>query len=118
MGARAGEWLDHVVDATKVSVLHAVVLISFYRFTDASDLQLLVRARLSSGRFGVLLRDDPDRPVPAGRAVDDPAVTALDGNELLQTAVALPTDYAVLCLSFALLGWQRGFRVVYSTCSC
>ncbi len=33
-GSKRGEWLDHTVDATKVSVLHGTVLISFYRFTD------------------------------------------------------------------------------------
>ena len=113
-GSRSGEWLDHVVDAAKVSVLHGVVLISFYRFTDASDLQLLValgyQAVASMFFFGMILIDQIRR---AGPSISQPS--SRRGKELLQTAIALPTDYAVLCLSFALLGWRRGFRVVYST---
>ncbi len=34
-------------------------------------------------------------------------------SELLQTAVAIPTDYGLLCLSFVLLGWPAQFKVVY-----
>ena len=35
-------------------------------------------------------------------------------NDLVQTAVALLTDYAVLCLGFALFRWQRRFRLAYT----
>ncbi len=33
-GSKAGEWLDHTVDATKIVSLHLALLISLYRFGD------------------------------------------------------------------------------------
>ncbi len=49
------------MDAIKISVLHAVVLISFFRFTDASNLQLLVALGYqdvaSTFFFGMILID-------------------------------------------------------------
>jgi phosphatidylglycerophosphate synthase len=42
-GSAAGEWLDHVVDAFKVSSIHVAVLICWYRFYELpSDSHLLI----------------------------------------------------------------------------
>jgi len=117
-GSRAGEWLDHVIDATKISVLHSVVLVSFYRFTDASDLQLLVALASQAVSvvlfFGLILIDQLRRSANPG-AVTSTAATKSRRFQMLQTAIAIPSDYATLCLCFALLGWQTSFRAVYST---
>ena len=100
------------MDATKISVLHIVVLISFYRFTDASDLQLLsalgYQVVASVLFFGMILIDQLRR-----RTYGSAASPARTRRELLQTAVAIPTDYGLLCLSFVLLGWPDQFKVVY-----
>jgi phosphatidylglycerophosphate synthase len=114
-GSRAGEWLDHVVDATKVSILHGVVLISFFRFTDASDAQMLValgyQAVSAVMFFSMILIDQLRRQATAASGVrPQPSRRAT-----LQTVAAIPTDYATLCLCFALIGWQSVFRPVYTT---
>jgi phosphatidylglycerophosphate synthase len=113
-GSRSGEWFDHVVDATKVSVLHCVVLISFYRFTDASDLQLLVAVGFqvvsSVFFFSMVLIDLLRRTMPK----DERAARRGGRGGTLQSIAGIPTDYAVLCLCFSLLGWQSLFRPAYS----
>lgn len=117
-GSRSGEWLDHVIDATKVSVLHSVVLISFYRFTDASELQLLVALAYQAVSavlfFGLILIDQLRRSANPG-APTSTAATKSHGFQMVQTVIAIPVDYATLCLCFALLGWQSAFRAAYST---
>ena len=115
--SHAGEWLDHVVDAAKVSVLHATVLISFFRFTDVPDWQLLIavgyQALSSVLFFGMILIDQLRRSVRArsgaGTAPNTPA-----RKKSLQAVLATPGDYAVLCMCFALLGWESVFRVGYN----
>lgn len=117
-GSRSGEWLDHVIDAAKVSVLHSVVLVSFYRFTDASDVQLLVALGYQAVSavlfFGLILIDQLRRSADPGGPTST-AATKSRRFQLVQTAIAVPADYATLCLCFALLGWQRWFRTAYST---
>jgi hypothetical protein len=41
-GSVVGEWLDHMVDAVKITSLHLAVLIHLYRFTDLSSAWFLV----------------------------------------------------------------------------
>lgn len=111
-GSRSGEWLDHQVDAIKVNVMHGVVLISFFRFTDASDGMLLValgyQTVFSTMFFGIILIDQLRRS--AGLSKSDAAT----GSGWLQTLAAIPLDFGLLCLSFALIGFQGVFRPVYS----
>lgn len=83
----------------KVSVLHAVVLVSFYRFTDASDVQLLVapayQAVASIFFFGMILIDQLRRAQPA-RATEP----AGPRNELVQTpSPCRPTTPFSACAS-------------------
>ncbi|MFI5426967.1 CDP-alcohol phosphatidyltransferase family protein [Aeromicrobium sp. UC242_57] len=41
-GSPAGEWLDHVVDSGRHLLFHLAILIGLYRFTDVSDVVLLI----------------------------------------------------------------------------
>lgn len=115
-GSKAGEWLDHVVDATKIGVMHSAVLISFYRFSDEADSPMLL-APLGFMVvsfvffFGMILTDQLRRlsATEAGKTYAKPSGSG--GG--LQTLVAIPTDYALLCLSFVLLGAHQIFVVVY-----
>lgn len=116
-GTKSGEWLDHVVDATKIGVLHSAVLISFYRFSGAKDAWvLLIPLGYMTAQFvfffGMMLTDQLRRSAAAqaGETYSKPS----GRGGALQTVVAIPTDYAVLCLSFVLLGFHPGFVVVYS----
>jgi len=114
-GSRAGEWLDHMVDVTKTCVLHAVVLVSFFRFGGIpSDAFLLIPLGYLTVSivlfFGIMLVDQ------LRRSAGPTAATAPKegGSGLLQTLVALPADYGILCLAFLTFGWRPLFLVAYT----
>ncbi len=114
-GSKSGEWLDHVVDATKIGVMHSAVLISFYRFSGERGGILVVPLVFMVASFvfffGMILTDQLRRAAAAEAGVTYSKPSG--GGGALQTLVALPTDYAVLCLSFVLLGAHVVFVVVY-----
>lgn len=115
-GSRAGEWLDHMVDVTKTCVLHAVVLISFYRFGGIpSEAFLLIPLGYLTVSivlfFGIMLVDQLRR---AAASTATAAAPATGGSGLLQTLVALPADYGILCLTFLLFGWRPLFLIAYT----
>lgn len=114
-GSRAGEWLDHMVDITKTCVLHIVVLVSLFRFGGAPGQAyfLVPLAYLTVAVvffFGIMLTDQ------LRRAAAIPGVTpsAPTDRGLLQTLIALPTDYGILCLVFLFFGWGPAFGVMYT----
>jgi phosphatidylglycerophosphate synthase len=116
-GTKSGEWLDHVVDAFKIVLFHGVILISFYRFdTGIAEPLLLIPLGFmvvsSVFFFGMILTDQLRRIASSERG--QKYAKPSGGGGWLQTLVALPTDYAVLCLAFLLFGWRSGFVVVYS----
>lgn len=115
-GTKSGEWLDHVVDAFKIVIFHGVILISFYRFGDELPSAVLLIPLgfivVSSVFFFAMILTDQLRRIASserGQAYAKPS----GGGGWLQTVVAIPTDYAVLCLAFVLFGWLAGFVVVY-----
>jgi phosphatidylglycerophosphate synthase len=111
-GSPSGEWLDHIVDATKISSLHLAVLISMYRFFDLPNPALLlvpivyclVAAVIF---FAIILNEQLER---SHRAAPQPG----EHSSLLRSLVAAPMDYGILCLVFILLGSPPVFFVVYS----
>jgi phosphatidylglycerophosphate synthase len=114
-GSKSGEWLDHVVDATKIGVLHSAVLISFYRFDHERSAVLLVPLIFMTAEFvfffGMILTDQLRRAASAERGESYAKPSGPGGG--FQTLVAIPTDYGLLCLSFVLLGAHVVFVVVY-----
>ncbi|MGB7980667.1 MAG: CDP-alcohol phosphatidyltransferase family protein [Candidatus Nanopelagicales bacterium] len=106
-GRPSGEWLDHVVDMAKMTLLHGAVLFSWLRFgipgQDPNDwllgLPILFTAASVTGFFGWLLSDllvrisrgDRPKTVPAGEKAP-----------WLRSILRAPTDYGILALSFAL----------------
>lgn len=115
-GSKSGEWLDHVVDATKIGVMHSSVLISFYRFGDERSALLLVPLVFMVASFvfffGMMLTDQLRRAEAweEGRSYSKPS--GQGGG--FQTLVATPTDYGLLCLAFAFLGLHLLFIVLYA----
>ncbi|MFI0722978.1 CDP-alcohol phosphatidyltransferase family protein [Streptomyces sp. NPDC021224] len=109
-GGPAGEWLDHVVDAAKITGVHAAVLITFYRhFALPGDGWLLLPLGFQLAAvmvfFGGLLKDKLTPKDPA----------ALAAAPARWRAVALlPVDYGVFCGVFLLLGSQSAFRWGYA----
>ncbi len=113
-GSPAGEWLDHVVDAGKTSVLHLAVLVTWYRHFDLDPVWLLLplayQVVSSVFFFAVTLTDQLRR---AHRS-DYGMFMAADGRSSTAYSLAvLPTDYGLLCLVFGLLWWQEAFMVGY-----
>ncbi|MGS0685680.1 CDP-alcohol phosphatidyltransferase family protein [Nakamurella sp. GG22] len=114
-GSTSGEWLDHMVDATKISSLHLAVLISTYRFFDLpSDAWLLVPVGFTVvgavSFFGMTLNDQLRR-----NKSSEKVITRADTSSPLRALLVLPTDYGLLCFVFLLLGWPSVFFVVYGT---
>ncbi|MFJ9913357.1 CDP-alcohol phosphatidyltransferase family protein [Actinacidiphila glaucinigra] len=113
-GSPAGEWLDHVVDAGKITAIHAAVLISFHRFFDLpSEGWLLlplgfqfVAVMIFSG--GLLA--DKLKPKPPASAQAVPAAAP----SRLRAVALLPVDYGVFCLIFLTLGAPRVFLAAYA----
>lgn len=119
-GSPLGEWLDHVLDAVKVPGLHLAVLVSLYRFVSHDDAGLLVLPVLytllaSVFFFGFILTDQLRR-INGDRRTTARVVPFR--QSLLRSAVLLPTDFGVLCLSLLLLPWVGAFRVVYLVLLC
>lgn len=113
-GTRSGEWLDHMIDATKISSLHLAVLISAYRFFDLPAVGwLLVPIGYSVISnvmfFGMILNDQLRRQ---HLAPGTPAVWR-SGGSTVRSLLVIPTDYGLLCLVFVLLGASTVFFWVY-----
>jgi phosphatidylglycerophosphate synthase len=115
-GSRAGEWLDHIVDATKIGVMHSAVLISFYRFSGERSLVLIVPLAFMVASFvfffGMILTDQLRRSAAVDAGVTYAKPSGPGGG--FQTLVAIPTDYGLVCLSFVLLGAHGVFVIVYA----
>lgn len=113
-GSTSGEWLDHMVDATKITSLHMAVLISAYRFFDlASDGLLLIPIGFAVvanvSFFGMILNEQLLR----GHARSTGSVTNTGEPSTMRSLLVLPTDYGLLCLVFVLLGSPTVFLVAY-----
>jgi phosphatidylglycerophosphate synthase len=111
-GSPLGEWLDHMIDAVKIVLLHSAVLISFYRF-DAFDNDLVLLIPLayvccsSVLFFGLILIDQLRRR-------HGPASTPNErGDSVVKSLLIAPTDYGVLCLVFLAFGTPSLFVVLY-----
>jgi phosphatidylglycerophosphate synthase len=112
----SGEWLDHMVDAAKISSMHLAVLIGWYRFGRVpSERYLLIPIAFCLVTavlfFGMTLNDQLRRVKTATTGV--PAGPRPDASRLRSMAV-IGTDFGVVCAAFVLWGWQDGFLVVYS----
>lgn len=116
-GSRSGEWLDHMVDAAKISSLHLAVLICLYRSGELPSAAWLlvpigftVVAAVSF--FGMILNDQLRR-VSGLASGQDAATDPNRAASTLRSLLVLPTDYGVLCLIFLLLGWPIVFYSAY-----
>ncbi|MGI8330567.1 CDP-alcohol phosphatidyltransferase family protein [Actinomadura scrupuli] len=114
-GSKSGEWLDHIIDCAKISLLHSAMLIACYRFFDlAEPAYLLVPIGFCVVAavmfFGMILNDQLRRVHQAttGAGPQEPARPST-----IRSLMVMPTDYGVLCLAFLLLGSPELFFVLY-----
>ena len=110
-GSAAGEWLDHMVDAAKISALHLAVLIAFYRFFHAGAIAWCLvpigYVIINNTTFFGMILTEQLRRAKGRRAV--PRVASP-----LRSLLVVPTDYGLLCLIFCLLGAHSVFLAAYS----
>jgi phosphatidylglycerophosphate synthase len=105
-GSPAGEWLDHVVDATRILVLHLGVAVCLHLHTDVDAAWLLVPlgfAVVASVRFFAQLLADQLSPegTPSGSGPD---------SGWIQT----PADAGVVNAVFLLWPWTSSFLAAYT----
>lgn len=114
-GSRAGEWLDHVIDAIKTASLHLAVLVCAYRFLDVPAAWLLVPLGFSVVScvffFAMTLTDQLRR---AARGQERMFLASDGSSSTAYSLAVLPTDYGVLCLALGLVAWPTLFVPVYS----
>jgi phosphatidylglycerophosphate synthase len=113
-GSPAGEWLDHVIDATKIAVLHLAVFASWLREPEGREailaLPLVYQVVATVAFFAIVLTEQLRRADSVRRG--SPTVVRPRTSALYSLAV-VPTDYGLLCLAFLLLAWTPAFTVVY-----
>lgn len=112
-GSPSGEWLDHVVDAVKISSLHLAVLVTaFSHFDLPSPAWLLIPVGFTIvaavAFFAMILNDLLKAKHSTGAAV------AARRSTPWRSLLVIPTDYGILCLTFVLLGAPGLFFTVYT----
>ncbi|RZU34446.1 CDP-alcohol phosphatidyltransferase family protein [Blastococcus saxobsidens] len=114
-GSPAGEWLDHMVDATKLPALHLAVLVHLYRFEAVErgpwllvPMGFCVVATVLF--FGTML-NEALRERHGARTRSQPTG---ERPSVLRSLLVLPTDYGLLCWLFVLLGAPAGFVGAYA----
>lgn len=112
-GSVSGEWLDHLVDSFKTTLLHLAVLVSWYRFPPVEDTLVLTVPIVflvvaSATYYGVILM--PYLRQKAGAAARRADVAQ---ENPLRKWLTLPADHGFLCWAFVLLAWPVGFAVLY-----
>lgn len=108
VGSPAGEWVDHVVDAGRHLLFHLVILVGLHRFTDVSDLVLLVPlafSLVSTVRFFAQILAEQ----LTGR---DPVAVA-ESVPRFGVWIQAPSDTGLLNLVLLLWAWTTPFVWVY-----
>lgn len=111
-GSPAGEWLDHMSDALKMSSIHLGVLVMWFRHYDVPTAMLAVPLgfQIVSSVFyvGVILTEVLRRPL---------GLTSSGGvlrTRWFFTFAVLPTDYGLMILLMFTIGWPQFFTPVYT----
>lgn len=116
-GSPRGEWLDHMVDATKMASIHLAVLVCWSRFYSLDQAWLLIPLGFALVStvffFGVILTDLIRRTAGTGSSSWSERSQQVRTSPLFAIAV-LPVDYGVLMLAFALLWLPTTFMIVYT----
>lgn len=116
-GSPRGEWLDHMVDAAKMSTIHVAVLLCWVRFYPLDGAWLLIPLGFGLVStlffFGVIMTDLLRRASGSGPRQWSAKSQQARMSPLYALAV-LPADYGLLMLVLALLWTSQVFVVVYS----
>ncbi len=115
-GTLAGEWLDHVIDAVKVTSLHLAVTVMWVRHLEGWPLwsaliPLLFTLQATVFYFAIIVTDLLERGAGVKKAATPPAG---ERAPVLTSLLGIPVDYGVLCLVMVLLGWYPVWRLAYT----
>lgn len=111
-GSAQGEWLDHFIDALKISSLHIAVLVGLYRVLPSEQAWMLVVplvfAVVASTTFTAMLLNDLLKGKHAMASTHERG-----GGTLLRSLLVVPTDFGLVCIVFVLWGWTSAFLIGY-----
>ncbi|CAH0185322.1 CDP-alcohol phosphatidyltransferase [Plantibacter sp. VKM Ac-1784] len=112
-GSASGEWLDHVVDATKISTLHLAVLIMVFRHFDFTNPALYLIPMgytvVAAVSFFAMILNDQLKAAYGHK----PALDARRSSPM-RSLLVIPTDYGFLCMIFLLIGFPPLFFAAYT----
>lgn len=111
LGSPFGEWLDHMIDCTKISALHLATAIHVFRFSGLPAWATLVPLGYVLVAnvlfFGMILTDQLRRGAGQNPMAKNGSLS------VLRAVVILPSDFGALCLAYLLLGWPVLFLGTY-----
>lgn len=111
-GSVAGEWLDHILDAVKITSLHAAVCWSAVRNSD-SDVPVAIALGFGVVAvvmfFGMILTDQLRRAANVPKAAPRSS-----SSDLVRAIAVVPSDFGALCMAFLLFGLPQAFFTVYA----
>lgn len=118
-GSVSGEWLDHIVDCFKTSMLHLAVVVAWFRFPPVDESAALLvplgyEVVQAVTFFGLILMPYLRQRLPAADHQPSGQPPGVERENPLRTWLILPTDYGALCWAFVLLGWPAAFFGVYT----
>lgn len=112
-GSPAGEWLDHVVDSMKTSLIPLAILFALYRFKAVEPTWLLIPLASAVVApvlfFSMILTEQLRRQSGAKTSS-----AGKNGSVWLRSLLVVPMDYGVLCLSFLFYGSTPLFMGIYT----
>lgn len=115
-----GEWLDHLLDNGRMTVMHVAAFCYLVRTTDYDAVLLAVCSGaflLASSLifFGGVLFDQLAKNAGAGASTQTAGTpdASADRRLLVRSVVMLPVDYGVTCLAFLLVPMPSVFLIAY-----
>jgi phosphatidylglycerophosphate synthase len=112
-GSPAGEWLDHIVDAVKTSLLPLALMVGLYRFDAVPPAVLLVPLLAAVVCavlfFSMILTEQLRRQRGVESRADDSRRPSW-----VRSVLVVPMDYGLLCWVFVLYGAVPVFMTVYT----
>ena len=110
-GSPFGEWLDHMIDCTKISSLHLSTAVYVFRFSGLDTWAVLIPLGYvlvaNVMFFGMILTDQ------LRRSAGQNPMAKTGSLSVLRALVILPSDFGALCLVYLLLGWPILFVGAY-----
>jgi phosphatidylglycerophosphate synthase len=122
-GTKAGQWLDHVSDALKTALFHAVIAVVWFRYYDISNtIWLLIPVAFgvvhSTFFFSIMLADDLRMLADTKHSTIGLQKRQVLRWDAFQSFLKLPNDWGLMCMTLMILPAQSLFRPTYAFLLC